>query len=104
MTETPTGLDFGVLAAAPTTPNKLEASAAAAAVGHIPLEGTANGAPPAPVDADKEPHLPPPGTYFERTRNGGGGRVLADDGTSCVVCFFVFGSVSCGWIDGSVGR
>lgn len=50
-------------------------TAAAPAPGKITLEAV-----PAPADANKDPHAPPPGTYFERNRpnNGNGGRVLSE--------------------------
>lgn len=56
-------------------------AAPAAVVGKVTLESV-----PSPIAAaaegDKEPHLPPPGTYFERNRpgtgNNNGNRVLEE--------------------------
>ncbi len=43
----------------------------------------------APVEGAKDPHAPPPGTYFQRDRPNGNGRVLADGG-----------ELMDGWMDG----
>ena len=80
MMETPNvaGLDLSALAPADKGQQQQQAAAAEAAggsVGRIPLEETSDG--PAPDVADKEPHLAPPGTYFQRNRPNGG-RLLAE--------------------------
>lgn len=57
----------------PTTPHipshhTIHQAGASAAVGKIALAPVA-----APQEAAKEPHLPPPGTYFSTARGGRGG-------------------------------
>lgn len=79
MMETPNvaGLDLSALAPADKEQQQQAAAAEAAggSVGRTPLEETSDGS--APDVADKEPHLAPPGTYFQRNRPNGG-RLLAE--------------------------